>query len=31
MNGGKQMMWPVHCVENEKGSELSPLLELDGK
>ena len=27
---GKQMMWPTHCVQDTFGSELSPMLEIDG-
>ena len=27
---GPQMLWPQHCVQGEKGSELSSLLEVTG-
>lgn len=29
--GENQILWPVHCVQYSKGSELSSLLDLDGK
>ena len=30
INGKEEVLWPVHCVQNSKGSELSQLLKLNG-
>jgi nicotinamidase-related amidase len=30
IKGKEEVLWPVHCVQKSKGSELSQLLKLNG-